>query len=363
MQELTVLTLETAQAVDVFNGKRDTLQDLLNAIKSEFDGQVFDVTTPKGRKECASAAHKIARSKTALDSMGKEAKSQYAKITSAIDADRRLAWDTLEALQNEIRRPLDEWESAEKSRIADIQSRIAQLNHDTTGLNAAQIADKLAIISAVEIDGTFAEFQTEAAKAKGDAFIVLSAQYTLTAQAEKEAAEAEAKRIADAEAKRQQEIKDAAEKARLEAEAKAQREAKEREEAHQRDLEAAKQREIQAEAKRIAAENQARIDNENAEKRRIEAEQKAERDRIAAAEKAEQDRLQAIETERLRVAAEAKRIADEQAKREADVAHRKEVNNAALNALVAVCGIDEATARKVVSAIVIGQIPAVKINY
>ncbi|MEG8223851.1 hypothetical protein OSJ57_25115, partial [Sphingomonas sp. HH69] len=78
------------------------------------------------------------------------------------------------------------------------------------------------------------------------------------------------------------------------------------------------------------------------------AEAQAERDRIAAQEKAR--------------IAEQEAAAAAQAKRDADKAHRTKVKAAAKTAIMS-CGADEDTARKIVMAIIAGEVPAVSLRF
>lgn len=69
MQLAEVPPKETAlQVYSSANG----LDPFLQKIREEIDGFVPDVTTRKGREAIASIAYKVARSKTALDNVGKE---------------------------------------------------------------------------------------------------------------------------------------------------------------------------------------------------------------------------------------------------------------------------------------------------
>lgn len=61
-------------------------------------------------------------------------------------------------------------------------------------------------------------------------------------------------------------------------------------------------------------------------------------------------------------AAAAKRLADEQAKRDRDQAHRTAVKSAAKTAIMS-CGADEETARKIVVAILANEIPNVTLRF
>src|SRR3990167_594602 len=101
----------------------------LDAILSEIEQKArqvpIDVSTPSGRKLIASTAHKIAKAKTALDAAGKGLVAEAKNKIAAVDAERRRAWDRLETLQHEIRRPLTEFEEKDKYRIEEHEFAIA----------------------------------------------------------------------------------------------------------------------------------------------------------------------------------------------------------------------------------------------
>lgn len=92
------------------------LDDLLGRIRAATVTLVPDASTEKGRKEIASLAYKVSRSKTAIDDAGKTLVADIKARASKIDAARKKARDTLDALRDEVRAPLTEWE-AEQARI------------------------------------------------------------------------------------------------------------------------------------------------------------------------------------------------------------------------------------------------------
>ncbi len=114
-----------------------------------------------------------------------------------------------------------------------------------------------------------------------------------------------------------------------------------------------------AESKRLAAEQAAK----DAETRRILAEEKAARDAEVAAEQAERDREAAVEAERKRAADAAKAEYEAMEARAADEKHRKEVHCTAKHAIAATCDIPTEKALAVIDAIAKGLIPHVTINY
>lgn len=61
-------------------------------------------------------AHKVARSKTYIDNAGKDLVAELKALPKQIDESRRVVRERLDALKDEVRRPLTEWE-AEQDRI------------------------------------------------------------------------------------------------------------------------------------------------------------------------------------------------------------------------------------------------------
>ena len=110
-----VVAQEATNALDIFTS--DNVEKLIGDVESEVRSIVCDVTTAKGRKEIASLAHKVSRSKTALDALGKDLVSDWKTKTKAVDSERKQIRDRLDALRDEVRKPLTDWEEEEKQRI------------------------------------------------------------------------------------------------------------------------------------------------------------------------------------------------------------------------------------------------------
>lgn len=330
---MDLVVIEKKNAMAVFTNN-DQLDPLIEAIEKEARSLVPDVTTKKGRDAIASMAHKVARSKTYIDNAGKDLVAELKALPKQIDESRRVVRERLDALKDEVRRPLTEWE-AEQERIKAEEAMNA-LHAEALAMNEEfdrQLAARI-------------ESDHEMALLMNDAFD--------REQAEKKA-EAERQRIA-----REEEIK------RL-AEEKAKREAAEQ-----------AQREIDAAA---AREREAILAKERAERERIEAQQRAEREQREAAERAEREKQAAVEAERRKAQEEADRIrreaeqreqarlaeekrkADEQARREADVKHRKDVGTEIVKALLANTSLTRDQAIEVLTAVKDGRIPHTGISY
>lgn len=334
MSEITdLVVIEKKNAMAVFTNN-DQLDPLIELIEKEARSLVPDVTTKKGRDAIASMAHKVARSKTYIDNAGKDLVAELKALPKQIDESRRVVRERLDALKDEVRRPLTEWE-AEQERIKAEEAMNA-LHAEALEMN-------------IKFD------QELAAKFEADHEMALLMDKDIDRERADKAAEAERQRIA-----REEEIK-------RQAEEKAKREAAEK-----------AQREIDAAA---AREREAILAKERAERERIETQQRAEREQREAAERAEREKQAAVEAERRKAQEEADRIrreaeqreqarlaeekrkADEQARREADVKHRKFVGTEIVKALLANTSLTRDQAIEVLTAIKDGNIPHTGISY
>ncbi|HHP2614344.1 TPA: hypothetical protein ACR8QZ_004221 [Enterobacter roggenkampii] len=323
MSEVTdLVVIEKQNAMAVFTTK-EQLDPIIEAIEKEARSLVPDVSTRKGRDAIASMAHKVARSKTYIDNAGKDLVAELKALPKQIDESRRIVRERLEALKDEVRRPLTEWE-AEQERIKAEEAMNA-LHAEALEMN-------------IKFD------QELAAKFEADHEMALLMNKDFDRDRE------EQRRLAEqAQREHEERIKqEAAEQGRRDAEAK-----------HKAEIEAAARRE---------AEEKARA--ELAERQRIEAEQRAAREKQEAEARAEREKAAAVEAERLKAKqaeekrlAEEKRIADEQAKREADVKHRKTVGANIVNALTSQTSLTREQAIEVLTALKDDLIPCAKIHY
>lgn len=116
MSEVTdLVVIEKSSAMAVFTNN-EQLDPIIEKIEKEARSLVPDVSTKKGRDAIASMSHKVARSKTYIDNAGKDLVAELKALPKQIDESRRIVRERLEALKDEVRRPLTEWE-AEQERI------------------------------------------------------------------------------------------------------------------------------------------------------------------------------------------------------------------------------------------------------
>lgn len=344
----------------IFTEKK-ALDSVVEDIKKRVANFNADVKTNKGRDEIRSFAHKIAQSKTALDNLGKDCKEEWKKRVDLIDAERKRVKETMQDLQDSVRKPLTDWEEAEEKRIESLKARIADLNITiNTTDSSEQLKTYLRDIQSIEIDDTFAEFSELADSTKAETIRNLEAAIIASEKREADAAELELLRkeaAIRAQKDRDEAIrKEASEKAIRETEEKAKLE---REAAERRELEsklaienATKEAEKKIQAEREAAERkelELKLEAEKAQREKLEAEQRAER---------------AVETERNRVAAEVAKLAADQAVRDANLKHRKGINISIREALLKLdCKITTEQAEDIIKAIVSGNVPNTKITY
>lgn len=355
MTDLAIIEIapDMAPAIYVENG----LDSFLEKIRAGVN-EVPDLSTAKGRSRIASLAAQVSRSKTAVEKPGRDYLKRLKEQPKVVEAELRRFVTECDQLRDEVRRPLTEWEDAEKARTEALQQRLVDLRAladviDTAGnyLPSADIQARILEAKSVVLDDSWQERATEAGVAKDSTIQQLEASLVIAQKREHEAAELDRLR------------KEAEEKARLEREENIRREAAEQ---AKRDAEAKAQAEIDAAARR---EYEARAATKRAEREKIEAQQKAEREAKAAAEKAEQEKNAAIAAERRRQEeaesarlAEQKRIAEEEARRAADKEHRRSINRQAIADLIE-SGLTQEMAEKALIAIASGKVSAVSIKY
>ena len=342
-KDLVAIKVLTPEIVFAPGGVDEILGKIENEVRS-FKG---DISTLGGRTAIASMAYKIARSKTALDDLGKHLVSDWKAKASAVDAERRTIRERLDTLKDEVRKPLTDWENADKMRIEAHEKAIldlqALLDFGGEQPSSDQAAERIVILSDRPVR-QWEEFSERGSETIKFVYGRLNDLHKAAVKREAEAAELARLRVENA-AREQKEREEriaaaAAEQARVVAETKAKREAEEL---------AAK-----ADAERKRMEREASEAIARAER--------AEADSRAAVAKADRDRAAAIYAERERVAKEKADETAAAAKREADKRHKGRINNAAVADLVK-AGLSEDQAKSAIIAIASGKVANVRIQY
>jgi colicin import membrane protein len=359
---------------------REQFSRFYEEIKRETDALDADVTTEKGRKAIASMAYKVARTKTAIDEAGKKLNEEARARINAVDEARREIRAQLDTLKDEVRAPLTEWEKAEEARVERVKAVIELLRsagavgYDET---SAQVRERLATVRAMPVDPVeFDGYHPQAMALQASAVEALAAAAERIEAAEAKEMELQRLRAAE-EARLLKEADERAERERIEQEriaAEQERIAAEQAEKRRQEAEEAEAARIRAAEERAAQaarDEEARKAREAEEARQREheaalAEERRQREEVEATAQRERDERARQDAKR---AAEAKRIADEaEAKRREDEAraknraHKTSVQTAAKQAIMT-CGADEETARKIVLAIIAGEIPRVTLAF
>lgn len=310
MSELVVV--ENLDLVPFFT-KGDQVDSILKRLKEEADSYVAgDLSVKKNRDAVKAMVTKFTKSKTYLESKGKELAAEYKAIPKAIDANRKRVKDTITELQEVVRKPLTDWENEQQA-----------------------IADKLAAEEAAALLAKQKEADHELALLLDDKFNQEAKAEADRLEQERIAYEAELKAKAAAEATRLAVQQAQAEKQRIE---------DQKADALRNEQRAIIEKEQAIKRERAQIE-QAKIDAENAEKRRLAD--------IETANRLNEERQEA----------EKLRLALEQKARDDNKEHRKNINNEASKALQAFAGISEDQSKAVIVALVKGQIPNAKLTY
>lgn len=324
------------------------LKPFIDRVREEVSGEVPDLSTKKGRDRIASLAAKVSKSKVAVEKPGREYLKRLKEMPKVVEAELRGFVTDMDALRDEVRKPLTDWEAAEAARVAEHKADLESLrNTDTTDASAAMIKSLIADMEAEEIGPDWEEFEAEAHRIKAASLATLREALAKREQYEAEQAELERLRAErEAQAQREREaqlVREAEERARREAE-----------QAAQAEREAVIRREAEAKARELYLKQQA----EAAEREKAVAEQRAMQAEIDAKAKAEQ----AAAAERKRYLDEQREAAKAAALREADQANRAAVNRAAMDAFIA-GGLPEECAKQAVILIAKKQIPNITISY
>lgn len=214
-----LIKIDEIDPTELFTAKDDAgallVAGLIARIEDAVKKHVPDVSTDAGRKAIASLARKVSSAKVLVDNLGKDRVAELKAMPARIDAGRKVWRDSMDALRDETRQPLTEWE-AEQERLAEAARLAAQIIEAEEEAYAEE--------SLRERERVVQEREAEIAKAEAE-----------------QKAKAEAERLERERVEREERIaREAAERAKREAEEAAERKERERlaaEEAERKRLE------------------------------------------------------------------------------------------------------------------------------
>lgn len=343
----------------------NSLKQFVDAARAAIINEVPDLSTDKGRKRVASLAAGVSRSKTAVDKAGRLYLKKLKEMTRPIEIELSQFEADMDALRDEVRAPLNEWQAKVDAEEDRLQSGIDQVVASFT-LAADATADEIqgALFGLEQEPLTVEDFghRLEEAETKRTYGItVLTEALAKRQQYENEQAELVENRRRIAALEEEKKIKEAAdlavanERARVEreqqekrnADAKRVQDAEDTARRAKQDVDAANQR---AEDERLKS--QQRQDQAAADARQKVIDEQATKDRIAREAREQQER--------------------DDADRIANLEHCGTINKAALKALLKVnlsakgqpeSFMSEVEAKAIITAIIRGQIPAIAITY
>lgn len=338
----------------------------LSELKSTYGTEVPDASTKDGYERAKEISKICTSIRTATENTRKEYKAPVLEFGRLIDSEaKRITSEVLE-VETPFKEAYKAVDEVKKQRKLEIENRIIEIKDmiaiaiesnskaievmiddlseydvsnktfgrrvDEASALVAQTLEKLTGLHVKAIEREAEEIRIEAERAELE-------------KLRREAEEREsAQREAELKAQREAEIKEAEDRARIAAEEKAKRDA---EIAEREKIEAVKRAE-QAERERVEYEKLV-------EQQRIESEERAKRAAEEAAERAKQEEIN-------RQREEQERIAEEESRREANKKHVGEICKQSKEDIITL-GIDEKTAKIVVSAIAKGQIRNISIKY
>lgn len=168
------------------------LSQFFDAVKDEVSTQVPDLKTAKGRERIASLAAKVSKSKVAVEKPGREYLKRLKEMPKVVEEELRTFVNAMDALRDETRKPLTDWEAAETAR-KDAHVDAVQAIHDycdvAEGTTAAALLESITAVEAIQIDDKWEEFEIEASRAKESTLTKLRGAFVARQQYEAEQAE------------------------------------------------------------------------------------------------------------------------------------------------------------------------------
>lgn len=375
-ETMELAVVDARNAVEIFTG--GGLDAVLDGIEAKVRAIPLDPSTATGREEIRSVAYKVVRTKTTLDAEGKKLTEGWREATKKVNDERKRSLERLDALAEEVRRPLTEFENKERLRVLAHEKALDEISGLTTmvlahpDMTADLLQEHLNDYVTMHAERNWEEFSMRATNMRENTVAVMNASIAKRRKYEADQAEladAEAKRVIEAAEAERARVAAEAERVRLENE-RIQQEAEDARKREEQARLAAEQRATDAEAARVAAEAKAEQD-------RIEAAKKAEDEKKAAAaraaeqlkaakEKAARDAEAAAARERERIAAENKAKEEARLRREADEANRAKIRAEIMEDLTQPLGtiaLGSSIASELADAIMDGKIRHVKVAY
>ena len=118
---------QSLTAADLFQS--DTSEGIIASIRKEALAIVPDITTAKGRDAIKSQAAMVAKTKSAIEKVGKALADPMTQAVKVINVERKFYKDELDKIRDEVRGPVTEWEAEQAEIAAKIKANQENLHH------------------------------------------------------------------------------------------------------------------------------------------------------------------------------------------------------------------------------------------
>ena len=161
----------------------------------------FDVNTATGRLNIISVSVTVRDKKVKLRKAADKSKVEHQDIIKEINEGKKTVEDELQEVQDEIRKPVTDWEDTERARVDDLKYRLGEISvgYFSSDNSSTEISDYIDGMTAIVIDDTWQEYQGEAAIQKDATLESLRNFLDLATRREAMEEELAERRAADAE--------------------------------------------------------------------------------------------------------------------------------------------------------------------
>ena len=169
------------------------IDGLLMEIREQALAEVkgLNISTPKQRDAIKKTANKVVKSRTFIERLRVGYVSAEKKRLATVDEEARRIKDILQGIEDEVRKPLTEWENADKARSSALEKTVDEVNAMQPHLYADIPALEAAISKLETLDPeSMQEWKVSAQVAKDKTMVVL-----LDALKQRQQAEANAKEL------------------------------------------------------------------------------------------------------------------------------------------------------------------------
>lgn len=127
------------------------MDSIITTIKKEISEFKADVSTKEGRAAIVSKAAQVARCKSPIEKLAKEAKDESQRIIAGIQTEWKRYEGEMDTLRDEIRKPVDEIEEKEAGELAAKRQRVSEIESYKMRLGITGISSKFLELSIREI--------------------------------------------------------------------------------------------------------------------------------------------------------------------------------------------------------------------